>query len=67
MKKIANILGSLALVAAMSTVALAEKVICHERKAEIIEVSPKKDIVYTIKDCSVAKKDAAAATAKKGL
>lgn len=58
MKKFVAILGALALVVAMSTTALAEKEICQERQNNIIDVSPKKNITYTIKSCSPEKKDA---------
>ncbi len=67
MKKIVMFLGALALVAAMSTVALAAGDKCQERKADLIDISPKKDIMYTIQDCDAAKVEAAAAIAKKGL
>jgi len=67
MKKIVIFLGAMALVAAMSTAAVAEKEICQQRKADIIEVSPKKDIVYTFEDCAPAKKDAAPPLSKKGM
>ena len=67
MKKILVIMGALALVAAMSTSALAEKEICQERKAEIIDVSPKKDSIYTFKNCDAKKQEAEASAAKKGM
>ncbi len=66
MKKIIAILGALALVAAVSTAAFAEKQICQERKDVIIDVSPKKNIVYTKQDCAPAKADAAVSLNKKG-
>lgn len=67
MKKILVILGALALVAAVSTSALAKDEICQERKAEITDISPKKDIIYTFKDCDAKKQESAQSTAKKGI
>ncbi len=65
MKKIVAILGAFALVVAISTVAIAGKEICQQRKTDIVDVSPKKDIVYTIKDCDAAKKSAGEYLTKK--
>lgn len=68
MKKIMIFLGALALVAAMSTATMAaEKELCQERKAEIVDVSPKKDIVYTLPDCAPTKPEAAQSQNKKGM
>ncbi len=64
MKKLLVILAAVALVAAVSTSAIAGKEICEQRKADIVDVSPKKDIVNTIKECDGAKKAAADYLAK---
>lgn len=64
MKKLIVILAAVALVAAVSTSAIAGKEICEQRKADIVEVAPKKDIVNTIKECDGAKKAAADYLAK---
>lgn len=59
MKKLIAILGAFALVVAVSTAAIAADNVCQQRKADIVDVAPKKDIVNTITECDAAKKAAA--------